>query len=246
MNVSVCMGTYNGQKYIIEQLASIIPQLGSDDEIIIVDDCSTDETYNIIRNLKNKQIILYQNDTNKGHVYTFGKSISLAKNDLIILSDQDDIWESNKIELIKNEISQKSTLLVTTNHDLFFDSLSNTKPSIKRLKSKDSNKYWGNIIRIFAGKTSYFGCTMGLMKEFKSYILPIPKYVESHDIWFALAANILKSNIHLDNITVHRRIHDSNATKITRGLIPKLKTRINHMLSIIELFKRKFNKNRLS
>jgi len=239
MKVSVCMGTYNGQKYIIEQLNSIIPQLKNDDEIIIVDDFSEDETYDIIKNLKNKQIRLHQNDTNKGHVYTFGKSISLAKNEIIILSDQDDIWETNKIELIKNEISRKNIYLVTTNHDLFFDSLSNTKPSIKKLKSKDSNNYLGNVIRIFAGRTSYFGCTMGFRKEFKDYILPIPKYVESHDIWFALAANILRSNIHLDDITVHRRIHDSNVTKNTRSVLAIIRTRIIHLISIIELLKRK-------
>jgi glycosyltransferase involved in cell wall biosynthesis len=236
------MATYNGQKYIIDQLNSILSQLRNDDEIVIVDDCSHDNTFNIIKSLNNKQINLYQNETHQGHVQSFAKAISLAKNDIIILSDQDDIWEKNKIELIKNEIFRKNIYLVTTNHDLFFDSLSNTKPSIKKIKSKDSNNYLGNVIRIFAGRTSYFGCTMGFMNEFKNYILPIPKYVESHDIWFALAANILKSNIHLDNITVHRRIHQSNVTKSKRGIISIIKTRIIHLKSIIELYKRVHSK----
>ena len=67
MDISVCMATYNGEKYIEEQLKSILPQIGINDEVIIVDDCSTDNTVNIIREINDTRIKLFQNDRNRKH-----------------------------------------------------------------------------------------------------------------------------------------------------------------------------------
>ena len=100
--ISVAVTTYNGEKYIEEQLQSICEQTLSVDEIIIVDDCSTDNTVDIVENfiLRNeeKRIHLLVNKKNLGYTKNFYKAISMTHGDYIFLSDQDDIWKTNKVE----------------------------------------------------------------------------------------------------------------------------------------------------
>lgn len=103
--VSIAMTTYNGEKFIKKQLDSIINQTYKNLEIIICDDGSTDKTIDIIKEYqkKDKRIKLYINEKNLGFSKNFEKAISLCKGDYIALSDQDDIWELDKIEtMVKN------------------------------------------------------------------------------------------------------------------------------------------------
>ncbi len=102
--ISVALCTYNGEKYISEQLDSIINQTKAVDEIIICDDGSTDGTLNILSEYQelHSVIRLFENSTNIGVVKNFEKAISLCSGDFIFLSDQDDIWQSNKVETMVN------------------------------------------------------------------------------------------------------------------------------------------------
>ena len=92
VKISVCIATYNGEKYIDEQLLSILKQLGPDDEVIIVDDYSKDNTVDKIRKFNDPRVNIYENEVNRSHVYSFGRAISLATSDIIFMSDQDDLW----------------------------------------------------------------------------------------------------------------------------------------------------------
>ena len=118
-SISVCMATYNGEKFIKQQIESILQQLKSNDELIIVDDYSNDNTVQIIQGFNDDRIKLYQNDINRKHVFTFGKAIAIAKNDLIFLSDQDDIWEMNRIEVFKGYFRKTDALLISSNFLIF-------------------------------------------------------------------------------------------------------------------------------
>lgn len=102
MNVSVALCTYNGAPYIAEQLDSILNQTVIPDEIIICDDISSDETLKIITQYQEKhsQIKIFLNDNNLGFIKNFEKAIQLCTQDIIIISDQDDTWEHNKVEEI--------------------------------------------------------------------------------------------------------------------------------------------------
>ena len=96
--ISVCMASFNGNKYIKKQLDSILSQLGIDDEVIIVDDASEDDTVSTIMNFNDPRIKLFENENNTGVIASFERSITLAKGEIIFLSDQDDIWLPNKIQ----------------------------------------------------------------------------------------------------------------------------------------------------
>lgn len=103
MTTSVCMGTYNGEKYIEEQLYSILHQTKTPDEVVICDDCSADGTVEkiqkfIIDNHLEGSWHLYQNQQNKGYPANFYYACSLCTKEVVFLSDQDDIWSENKLE----------------------------------------------------------------------------------------------------------------------------------------------------
>jgi glycosyltransferase involved in cell wall biosynthesis len=239
MNISVCLASYNGEKFIELQLSSIIKQLDEDDEIIIVDDCSTDNTLRIIRSIKDERIKIFLNEINKGHVFSFGRAIALATKEVIFMSDQDDVWLEGRVTLMKNKLQNSSAMLVSSNSYFVDAKGGEIDYNIDGVDSKFSNKNLSNIIDIFKGKENYYGCAMALKKELKELILPIPDYVESHDLWIAMAANIIKSNLHCDEVTLNRRVHGANASIVKRKLYLKLCSRIIFMRSMIQLFCRK-------
>ena len=118
MKISVCLATYNGEKYIKEQLDSILPQLSANDEIIISDDNSTDDTINIIRSLNDERIKIYVNKT-KGIVKNFENALNNASGDIIFLSDQDDVWKNDKVKKILSAFSSDNSLtLVFSNAEI--------------------------------------------------------------------------------------------------------------------------------
>lgn len=95
------MTTYNGEKFVSEQIDSILKQTISPCELIIVDDCSKDATYSILKEYEAKYpslVKVYQNDTNQGPLYSFRRAFSLCSGDYIAPSDQDDIWFEDKLE----------------------------------------------------------------------------------------------------------------------------------------------------
>ena len=91
MKISVCMATYNGELYVAEQINSILSQLNYNDELIIVDDCSSDKTIDVITSFGDERINLIKNNKNIGVNKSFSKSILLSTGDYIFLSDQENM-----------------------------------------------------------------------------------------------------------------------------------------------------------
>ncbi|MGQ7945275.1 glycosyltransferase [Flavobacterium sp. WC2509] len=233
------MASYNGAEFIKQQLESILNQLNEGDEIIIVDDCSTDSTVKTIKSFEDKRINVFRNEVNKGHVYSFGRAISLATKDLIFMSDQDDIWIDGRVDLIRNKLLNSDAMLISSNSNFINSQGDRIDFKITGVESKSSQKYMKNIFDIFAGKENYYGCSMAFKKEMQKLILPIPNYVESHDLWIAMAANIAKSNLHCDEVTFERRVHGNNASIVKRKLILKIWSRIIFVQSLVQLTCRK-------
>lgn len=237
---SICIATYNGEQYIREQLKSILHQINDDDEIIVVDDCSNDNTVNIVRSMNDPRISIYINEVNKGHVFSFEKTISLAKNEIIFMSDQDDIWLENRYQLLKDTLIENEVLLVSSNSKFIDAKGDELYMKLISLRKKDSSIFFSNILNIFLGRAGYYGCCMVFNGDLKKNILPFPSYIESHDLWIAMVANFKKSNLHLDENTLARRIHGSNLSVVKRRFILKIKSRIVFLRSLVEIIFRKF------
>jgi glycosyltransferase involved in cell wall biosynthesis len=233
------MAAYNGEKYVVRQLQSILDQLSPDDEVIVVDDCSTDGTIEAVKGLNDPRVALHVNDRNRREVYSFSRAISLARHRFIFLSDQDDIWLPGRVALMTEAL--QTALLATTNFDWIDQDERPLPISHDGVLPEDSSRYFKNIADIFVGKTTYFGCAMAFRRELIPLILPIPDYVESHDWWVALAGNLAGSNIHLSDKTFRKRRHGNNATSTTssRSFGSKLRSRAIFARSLLDLRKRR-------
>lgn len=212
--VSVCMATYRGQDFVADQVASILDQLGPDDELVIVDDASPDRTVAVLRQIADPRIRLHPRDHNLGYVRTFAEALGRASGEFRLLSDQDDIWTPDHVELMVSALAEVE--VVATNLATLDGPDAIAGPFGQddwRLHAADSSRRWRNILGIWAGNRPYYGCAMGLRASALRVALPIPSFQrESHDLWFALYGNLAGSIRHLDQRTVLRRFHGDNQT----------------------------------
>lgn len=205
--ISIAICTYNGSLYIKKQIDSILNQTYKNIEIVVVDDDSTDNTYQILNEYAAlySQIKLTKNNENLGFNKNFEKAISLCTGSYIAISDQDDIWIFEKLQVLYDSI--KDYGLIYSNSKLI-DSDGN---DLNRLLEK-RNLYKGNDSRFFILGNIASGHTMLIKREMLSVFLPIPENVV-YDWWFALvAANYGQLNSVNEVLTFHRR-HGNNASK---------------------------------
>lgn len=212
--VSIALCTYNGEKYLIEQLDSLVHQTHRNLEIIVVDDCSIDSTVNILEEYSHKYsfIKVYQNEINLGYIKNFEKALSLCAGDYIALCDQDDIWNLEKVTLQVNAIGD--SLLIY--HDSEF--IGNDGLPMDKKMSDVINMYQGNSCKPFLFFNAVSGHACLLKKELLKYSLPFPNGV-FHDRWLAYTATNVGSIKYLDQALVKYRQHensDTNILKLTR------------------------------
>lgn len=226
--VSVCMATYNGSRYIAEQLSSILDQLGPNDEVVVVDDASTDSTIDVIESVRDPRIVVHRNDRNRGYVRSFARAIELSTAEVIVLSDQDDVWVEGRLDALVTATEKHA--VVASNLKLLDSAQPLRSPLTGRpwiLSAADDGRRLRNELRILAGDAPYFGCAMALRRDALDLVMPFPDYLrESHDLWIATVANAAGRLGHLEQATVLRRVHDDNAsTSRPRGVTAALRSR---------------------
>ena len=207
------MCTYNGARFLREQLDSLLAQTYSPIEIVITDDGSTDETAEIIASYTSKHanISFYRNETNLGFVKNFEKAISLCSGEYIALADQDDIWKPRKIERFIEEIGEH--LLIYSDAELIdADALSLGRFLIRPEKKLVK----GSCGLAFLFDNCVSGNTLLFRKTLASRILPIPQGVAFHDVWIAFAASSLGMITYTDEaMTLYRR-YDTQVTHVSK------------------------------
>jgi len=217
MKISVCMATYNGEKFIKEQINSILNQLDENDEIIISDNGSNDNTVDVVKNFTDARIKLFiykRNDTrshwNKLYNITanFENAINKSCGDIIMFCDQDDIWEANKISTLKNDLTKKDC--VFSNYCII-DEENNVICA-----RKHTTNPLNNPIRVLLFPP-FLGCTMAVKRSFLRYYLPFPQKLILHDIYIGLIA-YLTNKIYFEKkvLTFYRR-HNRNVTTASHG-----------------------------
>jgi len=233
--VSVCIASFNGEEYISDQLKSILSQLSKYDEIIISDDESSDDTLKKIVQINDKRIRVISHKKNRichrsaSYIYTsanFENCIREARGDIIILSDQDDIWLPNKVETITSYLQNVN--LVMSNFNLC-NSIG-IITSVKYFKkSPISSNFIMNLIRM-----PYFGCAIGFRKELLPYILPFPPNLISHDNWIGLISQVYfgKPKFIKAPLFNYRR-HDDNTSSATGKSTNPIWYKIFHRLLLL-------------
>lgn len=210
--VSIAMATYNGEKYLVEQLDSIINQTHKNIELIIIDDCSIDGTVEVIQSYQKRYpfIRLHQNPVNLGIVKSFEKSINLCSGDYIALSDQDDIWCLNKIEVLLRHIG--NNLLIHSDAALIHSDGTNLASSHFMYSKKPKNNTFYDYLLI----NNVTGCTTLFSKELVQIAFPIPDDFYIHDHYLALIASFYNRIFLLDEQLVYYRQHSNNIIGASR------------------------------
>jgi glycosyltransferase involved in cell wall biosynthesis len=209
--VSIALCTYNGERFLREQLDSIVNQTYSPLEVIIVDDCSTDNTLQLITTYAERYdfIKIFRNAENLGYVRNFEKALLLCNGELISLCDQDDIWLSDKIQRQVEAIG--SNLMIYHNSE-FVDVSGN---SLNKRMSDVVNLYRGDDPKSFLLFNCISGHSVLLKRELRDELIPFPSG-NFHDWWIGYVATNLGSIDFLDDCLVKYRQHQQNSTNILK------------------------------
>ena len=213
MKISVVMCTYNGEKFVAEQLLSIINQTRPVDEIIISDDNSVDRTIDIVKMILKDITIpfkIIQNNPGKGVADNFLGAMKMASGDYIFTSDQDDIWKKDKVAVFCDKILQDHKMLYFSDGELIdakgevlgvslWSTLNN---SYELLSSTD-------IRELLLKKCVVTGSAMVVSHILIDKIDRIPEGW-LHDGWIAMAAAMNNSVVPINDKTYYYRQHDNN------------------------------------
>ncbi|MDQ0199070.1 glycosyltransferase family 2 protein [Neobacillus ginsengisoli] len=235
MMLSVCMATYNGAGFVVRQLDTVLKQLGPDDEVIVVDDRSKDNTVQLIKDTYGSRVQVTVNEQNLGAIKSFEKAISLAKGDILFLCDQDDLWEDDKVKTVLTAFEEHNAVLVVHDAYVVDGNLKIINPSWNDYNHNNINQgIFGNIL-----KNAYTGAFMAFKKELVPLILPFPGSIEMHDQWIALVCMMKKKKIVFINQPLMKYVrHGGNVTGMKkRSLATQLKGRLR-TISAITGFKR--------
>ena len=222
--ISVCMAVYNGEPYIEAQLQSILGQLRAYDEVVVVDDASTDNTKDLIESLRDPRVRLIRHSENRGVLRSFEEAISSASGEILFLSDQDDIWVPDKVLVIMRMFQLHPDAEIAVSDASLIDEEGNPlAPSYFAQLGGFRSGVFQNLAHCH-----YLGCTMAFRGRLRSKILPFPPgNAVLHDLWIGILNSFLGGEtIYTDRPLVYYRRHQGNATGNHRlSLAQKLRIR---------------------
>ncbi|MBR5336774.1 MAG: glycosyltransferase [Lachnospiraceae bacterium] len=227
-SISVVMATYNGERFLREQLDSIVCQLRDKDELIISDDGSTDGTLDIIDEyMKRHENIHLFKGPGRGTVENFENGLYNTKNKYILLADQDDIWSKNKLSVIRRYFRKRDC--TTIMHDAYVIDEDGNEIMGSWFDHRNSDSgLLKNLV-----KNRYLGCCMAFDRKLLDYILPIPD-IEMHDWWIALLSEKHGKSIFVRNKLIKYRRHGGNTSSLQHyPLMRMIRNRIMLLINLI-------------
>lgn len=208
--ISVCIAMHNGGEYIVEELKSILSQIGYSDEVIISDDGSTDDSIQSVLSLHDDRIKVYsykcaqQGEIARYYVTkNFENALIHANGDTIFMADQDDLWKPNKVKICVEQLQQ---------YDLVLSELDICDGDGNPTGEKwfNGNFCQNNPLKI-KGMT-YQGCAMAFNRKVLEAALPFPEKLLSHDHWIGYIAEMIGTVKYIDEPLMYYRIHDHNVS----------------------------------
>ena len=203
--ISVCIATYNGARFLERQLRSILPQLSADDEVVISDDGSTDETLTLLQSLGDPRLRIVEGPHRHSPIWNFERALSQAKGDYIFLSDQDDEWTPNKVAVCMDYLQYYDCVVSDCQvvdaankvlHDSFY-----------QINGTRQGRYYNLLV-----KNGYLGCCMAFRRKILQKALPFPRHTPMHDIWLGNVAAFRYSLCFIpDKLVLYTR-HGGNAS----------------------------------
>lgn len=200
------MATYNGERYIAEQLASILPQLDGRDELVVSDDSSTDATVAIIERFHDPRVKILPGNTFLNPIYNIENAIRQSDGEVIVLSDQDDVWLENKLDLVRRWFSSKGKGINT----LVLDGsiIDEQGHVIEDSIFTDLGSGRGILRNLY--RNTYMGCCMAFSRQLLRVALPFPRHIPMHDSWLGLLSELYGTVEFVREKTILYRRHSLN------------------------------------
>lgn len=217
MSISVAMAVYNGEKYLKEQIDSILPQLKEEDELVISYNFSEDGTEDIIRSYeKSDSRVKVYVCKEKGVIPNFENAIRKCTNEIIFLSDQDDVWDEKKVEIIIKIFSDKTIGAVA--HDCVYIDKD------RRICKIQPRKQYSRKISLFEiiKRNPVQGSCLAFRRELRDFIIPFPDNIPMHDSWIGARICMRSKLIYIENKLILYRQHDESVTKRNHKRIPEM------------------------
>jgi glycosyltransferase involved in cell wall biosynthesis len=206
------MAVYNGRRFLDEQLTSLLADLEPCDELIVVDDSSTDGSFAMLQSLGDIRVKLVRNDGNQGVRRSFERGLRMATNEVIFLCDQDDLWRAGKRRAFVEAFDDDEHCLVVVSDASLIDAESRPiADSFMEGRGGFRSGFWSNVVR-----NRYLGCAMAVRRRLLTAALPIPSRVPMHDMWLGILGGRLGHVAYLPDSWIAYRRHGDNVTPSSR------------------------------
>jgi glycosyltransferase involved in cell wall biosynthesis len=205
VRVTVCMAVRNGANFIEEQIASILPQLGNEDEFVVVDDASKDNTIDIVESFHDERIRVVRNERNRGVVHSFGRALEEARGEIIFLTDHDDVWRPDKVEKFLEVFVANPDITVVMSDLVIINAAGKIMSEPKFGVRKFHQGAFRNLVR-----NRYQGSAMALRRSILEYCLPFPADIPIHDVWIGLVNQFVGKAAFIHEPLLFYRRHGKN------------------------------------
>lgn len=228
--ISIAMATHNGLPYVRRQLASILDQIETSDQLVIVDDASSDGTWEFLRTVDHPAIELVRQPVNLGVRRTFQAALAACRHDLVFLCDQDDVWRHDKRATVVRAFRDRPDTTIVV--------------SDARLIDADDRVVAGSFMETRGGfrgdlvstvlKNRYLGCAMAMRRSLLALALPVPPGAPMHDMWLGAMGTIAGHVAFIDEPLIDYRRHDRNVSPSAHASILQMtRWRIGFVAAIV-------------
>jgi len=200
------MATYNGGQFIASQLRSILSQLSPEDEVVISDDSSTDDTLAIIESFSDDRIRLFKNQTFCSPIYNFEHALKQSRGDIIFLSDQDDEWVEGWVEAALATLRVVSLVVC----EISFIDAEGSPLMLPDATTYKGNRRSGVLHNLY--RNDYMGCSCAFRRNVLEAALPFPAKLPWHDWWIGLVADAFFKTRFIRSRFIRHRRHGGNAS----------------------------------
>jgi len=198
------MATFNGAPYVAGQLRSILAQLGSGDEVCIVDDASTDATCGVIASIADPRLRLQVQPTNRGVRASFETALGACRGEFVFLADQDDVWLPGKRDALAAAL-QSGAILALSDATVIDAEGREVERSFMARRGGFRGGFLATLV-----KNRFLGCALAFRRELLADILPIPPQVPMHDMWIGALAALRGRVAYIDRPLMQYRRHGAN------------------------------------
>lgn len=225
------MAVFNGRAHLPAQVQSVVAQLEPDDELLIVDDASTDDGLDWLRTSKPANVSIIVNPRNLGVIASFERGLALARGEFVFLCDQDDVWLPGKRAAFVAAFQREPRALVVISDCEVIDAQGEPiAPSFMALRGGFRSGVLATLWR-----NRFIGCAMAVRRSLLRIALPFPDRIPMHDMWLGVLAGLFGRVVYLPQPYLRYRRHASNLTPThsTHALGTQLRWRLRLARSLI-------------